>query len=209
MTISEKTGAGYNSGLRGPEHTSHNLHDDFLAGLPVPKSVTGSFGGLLPAETWQEPMQRGYELDPNKELVSNGNAVPLITTLSYTDLNLISTQALPPNENDLISLLDQHVEKAKEEARFEMRASIRDNVRNLPIERHAELFADFDEAVKRKDIGYMADTILNWATGGNGYKRAGMPVNRLARRLGGKYKDSPVWHGVSAIMKEEREKSSE
>jgi hypothetical protein len=71
------------------------------------------------------------------------------------------------------------INQIKEEAVFNVVASIRDNVRNLPPERYAEIFADFEGAVKSNDIGYLADTVVNWALGGHGYDYAGAPVNHL------------------------------
>jgi hypothetical protein len=118
-------------------------------------------------------------------------------------------QFLGENINDPALQMDHDHLQAREEASFEVIASIRDNVRNLPQARHAELFADFADAAGRKDIDYMADTVLNWATGGNGYEYAGLPVNRLARRMAGKYKNDPTWPAVEKIMAEAREKLSE
>jgi hypothetical protein len=70
------------------------------------------------------------------------------------------------------------MEQVKEDAIFNIVASLRDNVRNLPPERYDEIFADFEGAVKSKDIGYLADTVVNWALGGHGYDYAGAVVNR-------------------------------
>ena len=60
-----------------------------------------------------------------------------------------------------------------------MISSIRENVSSLPANRHEEIFADFAEAAKKRDINYLADTVLNWALGGHGYAHTGEPVNRL------------------------------
>jgi hypothetical protein len=67
-----------------------------------------------------------------------------------------------------------------EVAVIQVQSSIRDNVRNLPGSRHKEIFDDFAGAVKTEDIGYLADTIVNWAFGGHGYDYAGVVVNRVA-----------------------------
>jgi hypothetical protein len=94
----------------------------------------------------------------------------------------------------------QQIQEIKEETRLDVIASIRDNVRNLPPERRPEIFADFEGAVKTGDIEYLADTITNWATGGNGYEYIGEPVNRTTKSLFGKYKNDPdmaaVWESI-------------
>jgi hypothetical protein len=73
--------------------------------------------------------------------------------------------------------------RAKKDARLDVVASIRDSVRNLPSERQEEIFADFEGAVKSKDINYLADTMANWALGGHGYGYAGEPVNDAVDNL--------------------------
>jgi hypothetical protein len=65
------------------------------------------------------------------------------------------------------------------EARLQVLSSIRSNVRDLSPERYDEIFNDFAGAVEKRDIGYLADTILNWALGGHGYEYTGEPVNHL------------------------------
>ena len=55
---------------------------------------------------------------------------------------------------------------------------IRGTIRNLPVSRRKEIFNDFKDAVDSQDIGYLADTIANWAAGGKGYSYAPVKVNK-------------------------------
>jgi hypothetical protein len=75
------------------------------------------------------------------------------------------------------------IEQVKEDAVFDMMASIRNMVRNLPEARRREIFADFGTAVQLNDLGYLADTIANWAAGGHGYEDRGITVNKTADDL--------------------------
>jgi len=102
---------------------------------------------------------------------------------------------LSTREND-----GNRIRSANDEAKFEVIASIRDNILNLPPERHREMIDDLATAAETRDIEYIADTITNWATGGHGSEYAGLPVNRTSKKLFGKYKDDPemaaVWDAI-------------
>ena len=65
--------------------------------------------------------------------------------------------------NRAVAILDPLALHESNETRFDMLASIRGNIRNLTPERRDEIFADFGDAVKSGNIGYLADTVANWA----------------------------------------------
>jgi len=80
---------------------------------------------------------------------------------------------------------------AADEERLKVVTEMRGNIINLPRDRHEEIFADFAGALESGDLEYLADTVMNWATGGHGYKYVGMPLKSVSIGSFGKYKDDP------------------
>jgi hypothetical protein len=107
------------------------------------------------------------------ELLANAAIAPPVTqypALSPQDVIALNRYAE--------SLKDEEKQKqAIEMATDKLTSSIRKNVINLSDSRKDEIFTDFEGAVQRRELWYLADTILNWAFGGRGYDYVGAVAN--------------------------------